>query len=378
MRCQAFKVNGDQCLADAKYVIIDKCQYYCGKHIMPEYNFRHNTNYKLVDISKINNITKIQMNTLIQTPIINQDVVVQHNIHDQINNKIIEFIKNEFNINCIILDKINKLNKERLYIFKLNKLIGNNTKYIIKIISDTDYMENIYLEYCVYQKLMNNIDDTDKSKFVQIVSCNNKLMYHRNFGHWAFIVYEMYGKTIPNHILDNHSEGKDSSISQNIIEQMFEIIKYSHIKFIIHPELTPSKFLIDNDIVKLANLANSTLWADIFNDAIPQKDLSETTAKFTNHELITFCSYNFNQKKTTSRIDDFESLLYITMYLKQIPLPWGNLTSNAQIRESKFAFITKPPDHLNLNILNIIKVLQDTHFQQRPNYNLLKKLFLEI
>lgn len=376
MNCQAFKSNGDQCIADAKYVVINKYRYYCGRHIMSEYNFANSTKYKLKDISNISDIMLIQTNKLIQDIKPSQAINNTIDLFNSVNNEITEYINLEFDTNCIILDKINTSKKIRLYNFKIDS--SETSTYIIKIIADPELIDSLYYEYCMYQKIYEHSDTNETDKFVNIITHNNKLMYHRLFKHWVFIVYEKYGEPITTKILNCHSNGVNFTVSQDLIEQMYNIIQLLHSKSIVYSELTPSKFLIDeNNIIKLANLYNTILWSDIFNDAIEQKDLIDSN-KSKSTELINFGSINYNNKKTTSRIDDFESLLYIIMYLKGIELPWTNATSNTQIRDCKIEFINNPPHYLNSNILEIIKIIRDNHFQQKPNYNKLKSLFIQL
>ena len=376
MNCQSFKSNGDQCISEAKYVITSNYRYYCGRHIMSEYNFTNSTKYKIKDIPTISDISLIQTNNLIQD--IKPSQVINHavDIFNSVNRDITDYINLEFSTNCIILDKINTSKKIRLYNFKINNTSAST--YIIKIVSDSELIESLYYEYCMYQKIYSDAPETDNNKFVNIITHNNKLLYHRSFKHWIFIVYEKYGEPITTRILNCHSNGVNFTISQELLEQMFNIIQLLHSKSIVYPELTPSKFLInENNIIKLANLYNTILWSDIFNDAIEQKDLIDSIQSRST-ELISFCSINYNNKKTTSRIDDFESLLYIIMYLKNIDLPWNNATSNTQIRDCKIEFINNPPHYLNSNILEIIKIIRDNHFQQKPNYNKLKSLFIQL
>ena len=257
---------------------------------MSEYNFANSTKYKLKDIPSISDIMLIQTNKLIQDIKPSQVINNTIDMSNSINNEITEYINLEFDTNCIILDKINTSKKIRLYNFKINS--SDTSTYIIKIISDPELIDSLYYEYCMYQKIYEHPDtsEADNNKFVNIITHNNKLLYHRLFKHWVFIVYEKYGEPITTKILNCHSNGVNFTISQELLEQMFNIIQLLHSKSIVYPELTPSKFLInENNIIKLANLYNTILWSDIFNDAIEQKDLIDSN-KSRSTELISFCS----------------------------------------------------------------------------------------
>lgn len=372
MSCQVVKVsNNECCTSPAKFKIISTNVLCCGRHIMPEYNNINNTKHKIGDILYIDDIVEFKKEKSLNN---NQNIedlnstrsidmptqTINNEEITRINSTISDFIQDKYNVSCDILDKLNKDKKIRIFNCHID-----NKDYIIKIGSDTESIEHIYFEFCIYRNFESQND------IVELLQINGKQAYHRIFKQWAFIIYEKHGIPLSTYITDQNP------LTNTVIENMFNIISNIHTNKVVCSFMSPSKFIINPETQKIRfyDLSNVMLWADMFDDAIPQKETEELPTKLT---ALHYCSRNANNKKTTSRIDDFESLIYIILTLMNYPLPWMKSTTNVSVAKQKEEFMALPPVDIPDAVYPIIEIINITNFQEKPNYNELKKLFLEI
>ncbi len=363
--------NNKSCSSPAKFMIISINKLCCGRHIMMEYNSINNTKHKISnilyipDICEYKNTNSFNNNNNIIDNI--QDIVdnmpstsINMEEINRINNIISEFIQNKYNVECDILDKINKDKKIRIF-----KCTIDNKPFLIKIGSDPESIEQIYIEFCIYR----NFESQDD--IIELLQINGKQAYHRIFNQWAFIIYNPHGIALPAYINEHRA------IDNGIIENMFDVIEFIHSNKVVCSLMSPDKFIINETTkkIKFYDLSNALLWSDMFDDAIPQKELHELPSKL---KSLYYCSRNANNKKTTSRIDDFESLVYIILTLINYKLPWSRSTTNVSVAKQKEEFILMPPVDIPEAIYPIIEIIKTTNFQEKPNYVELKKLFLEI
>jgi hypothetical protein len=130
-------------------------------------------------------------------------------------------------------------------------------------------------------------------------------------------------------------------------------------------------YICDNKI-KIFNLANCNKWCNSQEDTI-EKDIN--LSYYVNH--IHTCCINNNKNLVSTRVGDFESLIYIILKLQNIKLPWDNCKCNKKIAQYKKKFLTNIKDNedIPLPIQDIISYIDKFDSFNKPNYTLLEKLF---
>jgi serine/threonine protein kinase len=168
--------------------------------------------------------------------------------------------------------------------------------------------------------------------------------------------------------------------------QALDRLEYIHSKNVIHRDIKPSNFLIgrkNKEIIYLIDFG------------FAQKYRSSRTGKhikYRNRKLICgfflFSSINANKGYEQSRKDDLESLGYMLIYLVLSYLPWQDIffnktiDMNAKLKlllEMKSSITTEKlcnglPEEFSL----FIKYCRNLGFEQDPNYDYLKSLFVKV
>ena len=116
------------------------------------------------------------------------------------------------------------------------------------------------------------------------------------------------------------------------------------------------------------------------------KHIKYKSFQTTNGSLI-YMSINGNNCCEQSRRDDLESLGYTLIYLIKKTLPWKyiellNINKRDKYRKVRDLKISTLPEELCSGLpkefCDYIKYCRNLSFEQEPNYNYLKNLFLEI
>ena len=170
----------------------------------------------------------------------------------------------------------------------------------------------------------------------------------------------------------------------NIGYQMIEILEYIHDKHIIHRDIKP-----DNFVVGLGNLKKYIYLLDF---GLSKKFRSSRTLK--HYQLVKnknltgtarYASINALNGMTQSRRDDLEAVGYVLMYFLRGRLPWQGIpVKNKEDRYRKIMEkkIATSPEELcegfPIEFSNYIDYTRKLEYEQDPNYNFLKGLFLNV
>ena len=167
--------------------------------------------------------------------------------------------------------------------------------------------------------------------------------------------------------------------------QCLDRLKYIHSKNTLHRDIKPFNFLFGKTNLKLLYLIDF---------GISTKYRSSRTGKHIKFKFVRkaigslrYMSINSNSCYEQSRRDDLESLGYILIYLIKKTLPWisienSNINKIEKYRKVRDLKMSTLPEELCSGLpkefSDYIKYCRNLSFEQEPNYNYLRNLFLEV
>ena len=167
--------------------------------------------------------------------------------------------------------------------------------------------------------------------------------------------------------------------------QCLDRLKYIHSKNTLHRDIKPFNFLFGKTNPKLLYLIDF---------GISTKYRSSRTGKHIKFKFVRnaigslrYMSINSNSCYEQSRRDDLESLGYMLIYLIKKTLPWisienSNINKIEKYRKVRDLKMSTLPEELCSGLpkefSDYIKYCRNLSFEQEPNYNYLRNLFLEI
>ena len=167
--------------------------------------------------------------------------------------------------------------------------------------------------------------------------------------------------------------------------QCLDRLKYIHSKNTLHRDIKPFNFLFGKTNLKLLYLIDF---------GISTKYRSSRTGKHIKFKFVRkaigslrYMSINSNSCYEQSRRDDLESLGYMLIYLIKKTLPWisienSNINKIEKYRKVRDLKMSTLPEELCSGLpkefSDYIKYCRNLSFEQEPNYNYLRNLFLEV
>jgi serine/threonine protein kinase len=185
------------------------------------------------------------------------------------------------------------------------------------------------------------------------------------------------------------SEIKDKLVNEKekinkIIYRMIEIIENIHNNCVIHRDIKIDNFMILENEIFIIDFGLATFYIDGNNIHVPCK----------NREYITgtpkYISINIHNGIEPSRRDDLISIGYLYLYLYYGNLPWMNIpnipinnTNNLHILNEKNMYIKEKKEWLvlkntliNTGCEKYMDYCYSLKYDETPNYDILKKMFL--
>ena len=203
-------------------------------------------------------------------------------------------------------------------------------------------------------------------------------------GAFNILVMQLLGKNLQSLLIEM---GGTFSIKTVCIlaYQMISILEHIHNKNIIHRDIKPENFVIgknDPNVLYLIDFGFS------------KKYRSSRTGKHIKYQnikkafgSIMYMSCNSNKGYELSRRDDLESLGYMLIHLAKNNLPWLKLDKlklksfilNQEVLKMKKSItIQELCKDLPDEFAEYLKYSKELKFEQEPNYNYLKNLFMSI
>jgi len=247
------------------------------------------------------------------------------------------------------------------------------------------------------------------NKEIVLIKIEKKITMNKILESEAYILYYLKGFGIPNLISYGKSGKYNILVEEFLGPSLYEIfqiknikkgfpikdvcmialqgldrLEYIHSKNIIHRDLKTQNFLIGRKDEKIIYLIDFGL---------AKKYKSSRTGKFikfTNLRRIfgslAFSSINANSGYEQSRRDDLESFGYVLIYLAKSYLPWltaGKIKNKKErlIEACKLKNSTKLEEiceGIPEEFIDYIKYCRKLEFEQDPNYDFLRNLFVLI
>jgi len=206
-------------------------------------------------------------------------------------------------------------------------------------------------------------------------------LYH--FGREAqfhCLVMEILGKS-----LEDRMQGCKGRFSVKTTalcaEQIMRSIEYLHSKGIIHRDIKPENFMfgVKGKIhhLYLIDFGLSKKYWDKKHALMKQKLSLTGTARY--------ASINAHRGLEQSRRDDLEAIGHMLVYFLRGSVPWSGL--DAKTKQEKYSKIRQKKEDTPLSELcatfpdafeNYLHYTRNLQFMERPDYNMLRKLFREV
>lgn len=250
------------------------------------------------------------------------------------------------------------------------QLIGTNKYYAIKFedMNQSQYMlenESYFLSYL-------NIPQIPKFKSFGYT------------GSFMVLIMELLGKSLDNILNEIPNKKLSLRCVCNIAYQLLTILELIHDSSIIHRDIKPGNIAVGggerSKYIYLLDFGLSAQYRDI--NTKKHFPFNEGNKLIGNAR---YSSINSLKGGTQSPRDDLESLGYLLIYLLLGKLPWQGYVSHS--KEDKYYKIKQikektTPEQLcqglpNL-LANYINYTRSLKYEDEPNYNYLKKLFLSM
>ena len=202
-------------------------------------------------------------------------------------------------------------------------------------------------------------------------------------GKYKVLIENLLGKTLGKifYELNHNFSLKDICM---IAIQLIDRFEYIHSKYIIHRDVKPDNMLVDIETNKIIYIIDFGLSKKYRSSRTGKHIKFKIQKTLTGSEV--YASVNAHQGKIQSRRDDLESLGYILIFFgKKGLLPWRGLKiDNIFQRIKKIYSIKKSIDISSLcsglpqEFYDYIKYVKSLKFEEDPDYNYLRGLFLNI
>ncbi|OMJ79480.1 hypothetical protein SteCoe_20489 [Stentor coeruleus] len=206
-----------------------------------------------------------------------------------------------------------------------------------------------------------------------------KLYKYGSTDQFSYMIVELLGPTL-NKLL-KQCKGKFSLATVvSIMLQLITRIEYVHKKGYLHRDLKPHQVLVGRN-PKMIYLTDFGL-ARKFEVNNYHISFQNSCPRVGN---ATFSSLNNHSGVRQSRRDDLESIAYMALYFLKGHLPWQSIQKLSS--NTKWQNIFQIKSHINIEDLCVgspkefsilLKYCRNLKFEEKPDYNYIQSLFLQI
>ena len=274
----------------------------------------------------------------------------------------------------------------------LNKIIFGKYK-VNKVIGTGSFGSIFQGKNIINKELVAIKTEADKKQIKLLESEAYFLFYLKNFGIpevKSFGIYKKYKVLVETLLGDDLVKLFNKHKKMNmkdfcmIFIQLIDRLEYIHSKYIIHRDIKPENIMFDLETKKIIYLIDFGL-AKKYRSSKTKKHISYSVPNIlTGSER--YCSINVMNGVEQSRRDDLESAGYVMIYLSSKKgLPWKT-TKTMNLRE-KFVYIKKIKnettdeklcENLPKAFLDYMKYVKKLKFEEDPDYNYLRGLFIDL
>lgn len=345
--CSALLKSGKVCTYKAKYVLLEYNLHYCKSHALSHSNLKMNSSYEAIDA--VPNL---------------QELGSCAHVSENIFEEIISDIAQNHNRQLKIITKSKIKIGYELVVTDINT---QDDKFILKVAKSMQYIDQMIDASAAYASLLSNLTNPICIPLISYMN-NGQLRLIRGwkYGQWY---YELRLISYPL-LMNDHKK---------LITRLVDLLICTHSNRLVYGSIQL------HDLVQIKqkristtvfeSLKNALFWQGRYGQTIDSDTLLDSDITF--DQVI--CARRMNNKIYPCRYDDFESLLYLALQLINYDLPWIGLTNNNEIAAEKEQFIINQANKKDQSPLSIIcKMINDSHYDDRPNYSKLHILFSTI
>ena len=200
---------------------------------------------------------------------------------------------------------------------------------------------------------------------------------------YSILIEELLGKSLNQMFIENNFKFSLKDICLISI-QLIERIELIHSKTLIHRDIKPENFLIGYKNPNIIYLTEFGLCAKFCSSKTKKHILPGFRGTFTG--TLRYSSANAQRGNQQSRRDDLESLGYTILFFMKGSLPWMNLEHIINEKElylktysmKKFITAERLCRGLPSEIEEYFKYVKLLKFQEEPNYDYLRSLFIDL
>ena len=225
----------------------------------------------------------------------------------------------------------------------------------------------------------------DKEIYLMIHLYGPRIPFAKSFGQCGYynvLVMELLGKSLEELMTILPAKKMSIPCVCKLSYQMLQILEHIHSKSFLHRDVKPDNFIMgigpNSKFLYMIDFGFAKTYRDP-NTMVHhpmQKGAGITgTARF--------ASINTLSGYTQSRRDDLESLGYVIVYISKGTLPWANIQKNTKDELYNAILDVKmntSPDKLCQGLPyqfeEYIKYVRNMTYEQQPDYNYLRNLFL--
>lgn len=196
---------------------------------------------------------------------------------------------------------------------------------------------------------------------------------------YNYLIMELLDKEIDNFYKKLILKGISSTgLIRKLGLQMLSCIKNIHLHGIIHRDIKPGNFLVENDNekIKLIDFGLSKQYIDKDGNHIYNKKHTCLIG------TLRYVSRNVHNGEEPSRRDDIISMVYILFYFYLGKLPWQGLkTVNIKEKENQilklktdFLDIMRENKDIHIKLFELLEYVENLSYEEEPDYEFISFL----